>query len=161
LTPGTASDPLMVRGMYLDHHVALAASGLKFTTITTAQGAGGTTTGVTGTGGCPIAGTKIVPIGYSCLTHRKKNSFWTEIELADGRTLTATPDHPVYTPERGKIRLCDVEVGNELLTDIGLIRVVRAEAKIIDSEMEIVSMTRGHLYYANGILSHNFKLPGQ
>jgi hypothetical protein len=161
LTAGTASDPKMVRGMYKDHHMALAASGIKFTTITVAQGGAGTTTGVSGTGGCPIVGTKIVPIGYACMTHRKKNSLWTEVELADGRTLTATPDHPVYTPDRGKIRLCEVEIGNELVTDVGLIKVIRAEPRTIDSEMEIISMTKGHLYYANGILSHNIKLPQQ
>ena len=159
LAIGTASTPDRVRGMYLDGHLALSAAGLKFTTITTTQGSAGTTTGVANTGGCPIVGTKIVPIGYSCMTSRKKNSLWAEVELEDGRVLTATPDHPVYTPEKGKIQLRKIKVGNELVTDAGLVKVVRAEKKTLDSEMEIVTMIEGHTYYANGILSHNIKLP--
>jgi hypothetical protein len=159
LVAGTSSAPDSVRGMYLDGNTALAAAGLHFTTITAAQGSAGTTTGVTNTGGCPIVGTKIVPLGVSALSHKAHNSHWVEIELADGRTLTATPDHPVYT-DKGKTQLRSVKVGQEVITDCGMVAVVRKEAKTFEAEKEVVSMTKGHLYHANGILSHNTKLPG-
>lgn len=92
------------------------------------------------------------------MSHKAANSRWVEIELEDGRVLTATPDHPVYT-DKGKTPLRRVKVGQEVVTDCGMVAVVRKEAKTFDAEKEVVSMTKGHLYYANGILSHNVKLP--
>jgi hypothetical protein len=155
---GSASTPENVRGMYLDQNIALAASGLTFTTITASQGASGSTTGGGGFGGCPIDGTIIMPLGCHALAQKTPNSNWIEIELKDGRILTATPDHPVYT-DNGKTPLKRLSIGQEVITDQGMVEVVRKEEKVFDAEMLVVSMLEGHLYHANGILSHNIKLP--
>jgi hypothetical protein len=158
LVVGTISTPENVRGMYLDQNLALAAAGLTFTTITVAQGAGGTTTGGSGFGGCPINGTDLKMLGCHALTQKEPNRNWIEIELEDGRILTATPDHPVYT-DKGKTPLKRLRIGQEVVTDHGMVAVARKNKKTFDAEMLVVSMTKGHLYYANGILSHNIKLP--
>jgi hypothetical protein len=158
LTASTVSTPDNVRGMYLDKNIALSGFGLPFTTLTVAQGAAGTTTGGGGFGGCVLEGTNIVPLGVSALSYKEPNTEWVEIELEDGRTLTATPDHPIYC-DRGKTPLGQIEIGEEVITDCGMVRVARKEFKTFPANKECISMPKGHLYYANGIMSHNFKLP--
>lgn len=58
-----------------------------------------------------------------------------------------------------KTPLKDVQVGSYIWTDTGPVKVVRVTPKELDAEKEVVSMTKGHMYYADGILSHNIKLP--
>jgi hypothetical protein len=159
LISGLVPGPQHVRGMYLDQHYALAANGLNFTTLTVATGASGGTTGGGGLGGgCPLTGTKIVPLGNPCFSVRRANSKWIEIRLQDGRSLIATPDHPVYT-DRGKTPLKRLRKGQEVVTDSGMVAVISKRQRKFVGEMEVISMTEGHLYYANGILSHNIKVP--
>jgi hypothetical protein len=161
LVVGSASTPDNVRGMYLDNHVALAASGLTFNTITVAQGSSGTTTGVSNTGGCPIAGTEIKPLGCHALAHKRKNREWIEIEVEDGRVLTASRTHKLYTDKGRKISLNKLKPGQTIMMDNGLQKITRKERKTFDGEMLVVSMPQVHLYYANGFLSSNIKLPHQ
>jgi hypothetical protein len=107
-------------------------------------------------GQCVAEGTEIVPLGeaeYKTVEH----SEWVEIHLADGRSLCAVPDHPVYREDAGRTKMSMVEPGYELLTDKGVVRVESVDYFIKHGRKVVVTMKKGHLYWANGILSHNTK----
>lgn len=128
---------------------------------TPADGGGDTSGGGGGAGGggagCVLVGTDVATLGD--LPHERKEleeSYWVQVTLKDGRQLQATRNHPVYA-ERGKISLSTVPVGSKLITDVGLVEVTK---KIYIQELGVkwqVIMPTGHLYWANGILSHNLK----
>ena len=129
---------------------------------TPADGGGDTSGGGGGgggdQGGCVLAGTDVATLGD--LPHERKElgeTHWVQVTLRDGRQLQATRNHPVYT-ERGKTSLSTVPIGGKLITDVGLVKVAE---KIYIQEPGIkwqVIMPKGHLYWANGILSHNLKV---
>ena len=105
-------------------------------------------------GGCVLEGTLIVSLGCSISVVKKENHDWIEIELSDGRRLTATPDHPIYT-DRGKIPLASVALGEPVITEHGMVP-VKAKRKLhFGARKKVVTMPSGHLFWANGILSHN------
>jgi hypothetical protein len=128
---------------------------------TPADGGGDTSGGGGGGGGgqagCVLVGTDIATLGD--LPHERKEldeTYWVRATLKDSRQLQATRNHPVYT-EQGKISLAAVPVGSKLITDVGLVEVTK---KIYMQELGVkwqVIMPKGHLYWANGILSHNLK----
>lgn len=120
-------------------------------------GAGGSSGGGSGGGiGCVLEGTEIVPLTHAMRVTSEENQSWIEIELADGRRLTATPDHPIYT-DRGKTPLRLVEVGEGVVTDKGIVAAARIAPLQRPGRKLVVSMQRGHLFWANGVLSHNLK----
>ena len=121
-------------------------------------GAGGSSGVVSWEGiGCVLEGTEIVPLTHSMRVTSEENQSWIEIELADGRRLTATPDHPIYT-DRGKTPLRLVELGEGIVTDAGIVAVTCIAPLQRPGRKLVVRMERGHLFWANGILSHNVKL---
>jgi len=96
---------------------------------TPADGGGDTCGGGGGGGGgqagCVLVGTDVATLGD--LPHERKvlnESYWVRVTLKDGRQLQATRNHPVYS-EHGKISLSTVRVGSKLITDVGLVEVVR------------------------------------
>ena len=105
------------------------------------------------TGGCVLEGTEIIPLGHGMRLTSEENQSWIEIELADGRRLTATPDHPIYT-DRGKIPLAEVALSESVVTSRGLVP-VKAKRKLSFSARKLIVTLPGQLFYANGILSHN------
>ncbi len=120
-------------------------------------GAGGSSGGGSSGGiGCVLEGTEIVPLTHAMRVTSEVNRDWVEIELADGRRLTATPDHPIYT-DRGKTPLRLVEVGEGVVTDKGIVAAARIAPLQRPGRKLVVSMQRGHLFWANGVLSHNLK----
>lgn len=130
--------------------------------VTTPADGGGDTSGGGGggggsQGGCVLVGTTIATLGD--LPHECKEldeTHWVTVTLKDSRQLQATRNHPVYT-ERGKISLAAVPVGHKLITDVGLVEVTE---KVYIQTLRVkwqVIMPKGHLYWANGILSHNLK----
>lgn len=148
-TPSLAS----AAKMFYDGNTPLATSvGIVFTTP-----AAGGSSGGGGGGGCVRKGTKIVPLGTDCVGVEEPNSIWVRVRTESGLELEATPDHPVYVSESGKIPLCDVKVGDSMVTEAGESRVV----EVVEFEEEGIKvrvvMNDGHLYWANGILSHNIK----
>lgn len=120
-------------------------------------GSGSGTSGGSGAGyGCVLKGTKITALGFDAQLLEVPNSEWIVLKLLNGRTLTATPDHPVMT-ESGKCTLEALSIGSPVITLEGLSEVVSLK-RLRHKGIKIkASMKRGHLFWANGILSHNLK----
>jgi hypothetical protein len=132
--------------------------------ITTPAALGGDTTGAGGgggtggdiPGGCVLEGTPVVPLFGEPRIKPSEQEQWVEIKLADGRTLTATPKHPVYS-DAGKTPLQLISCGEEIITDKGMVVVVEKRTIQNKATKLAVYLPTGHLYWANGILSHNYK----
>lgn len=126
------------------------------TGATTAAGSG---SGFGGGGGqaCVMAGTAIEPVGespYSVGIHPQND--WVRIE-AGLYSLSCTPNHPLYAEHCGRIQARDVVVGMELLCSDGVRRVTGRDTFLRACSKRSVHLDAGHLYWANGFLSHNSK----
>jgi hypothetical protein len=132
--------------------------------ITTPAALGGDTSGSGGgggtggdiPGGCVLEGTPILALCGEPTIKESEQEEWVEIKLADGRTLTATPRHPVYS-DAGKTPLQLISCGEEIITDRGMVEVVEKREIQKSATKLAVYLLTGHLYWANGILSHNYK----
>jgi intein/homing endonuclease len=103
-----------------------------------------------------LEGTPVVPLFGEPRIKPSEQEQWVEIKLADGRTLTATPKHPVYS-DAGKTPLQLISCGEEIITDKGMVVVVEKRTIQNKATKLAVYLPTGHLYWANGILSHNYK----
>lgn len=127
-----------------------------YMTATTGSSGGGGGGG--GGGNCVMSGTEIVPVGgieYKLGVHKETD--WVRLETEDKRVLFCTHNHPLYHDERGRIVADALVPGDPLLMDDGV-----RELKDVDWITRICSkhsvhMPHGHLFYANGFLSHNAK----
>ena len=141
-----------------------AAGRIYLGAVTTPADGGAATSGGGGGGGgtgagCILVDTTITTLGNLPFTRQElAETYWSEIHLKDGRKLRGTRNHPVYT-ERGKVSLSTVGIGSRLITDTGLVEVVANDYVEEEGTKWRVVMPRGHLYWANGILSHNLKAP--
>jgi len=105
-----------------------------------------------------MSGTEILPVGdldYSLEVLPEFN--WVSMTLEDGRSLNCTADHPIYHALAGKVRADHLAVGDLLITDVGempIKSICRIQRKCSKYK---VAMLKGHLFWANGILSHNVK----
>jgi len=119
---------------------------------------GGSGGGGGGGGNCVMAGTDIETLGgipYQCEV--TPESQWVRITVEDGRSLACTFDHPLFHSENGRIPAYDVEVGDLLIMDNGERKVKeKIEFTKVCSKWKIM-MEDGHLFHANGFLSHNLK----
>ena len=106
---------------------------------------------------CVRAGTTVEPLGENAVFIRREfASLWVRVETANGCVLDAVPEHPVYT-DRGKTQVQHLKVGEDVITKEGMSRVVSIECIAEDDDKLVVTLDQGHLYWANGILSHNRK----
>lgn len=114
-----------------------------------------------GGGACVMSGTGIETLGNIPYTVEViPEHSWQHLELEDGRMLNCTTNHRLFSPKFGKIPAEMVEQGDLLLTDTGE-RTVRLSTKLQrQCTKHKVIMDDGHLYYANGFLSHNVKPRG-
>lgn len=141
-------------------HITLAADS-GATGIVTGSGSGSGGGGGGGGSGCVLAGTDKTDIrtlgdlDYSC--EAQPNSRWIKITVADGRNLTCTEDHPLYESLMGRIAAQQVRVGNLLIMDTGEDIVTQIENFELYCPKWKVVMRKGHLFWANGFLSHNVK----
>ncbi len=150
--PSTVS-PATSALMYQDGHSALAAAS-GMTAATPSNGGSGSGGG----GGCVKEGTVIEPLGQDALVLGAPWDTWCEIRLKDGRVLTGTPDHPVILEHFGRTALSQVLPGDSVVTNKGAVVVVEQRTYREPSRKLIVTMPEGHLFWANGILSHNLKM---
>lgn len=121
---------------------------------TTASGSGG------GGGGpsCVMSGTDIDAMGmdYKVEVHPETN--WIHVEREDGIFLNCTVDHPLYHAVTGKIRADCLSVGDLVITDKGEQTLINVHRFTKSCSKYKVMMPKGHLFWANGFLSHNQKI---
>lgn len=114
-------------------------------------------------GTCVMQGTHIKPLGgqeYETLNHRQTD--WVRIETEPGgvftRGLCCTPNHPLYDSEQGRVD-ASFFLGKDrwIITETGEERVARSTQFIRDCTKVEVKMRSGHIFFANGFMSHNNK----
>lgn len=134
--------------------------------ITFSTPASGTTTGTGGSGGtgsgagtCIMLGTDIETMGGGeyHTQHHPQNE-WIHL-AADGypRSLNCTPNHPLYHAEKGKIQARKFSVGDWIITEQGERKVTQVKPFVRVCTKVEVKMPSGHLFFANGFMSHNMK----
>lgn len=131
----------------------------------TTAGSGGSFSPPSGGGGaggggsltCPIEGTEIVAVGVSQPKIEKVfETNWVRIKTKNGKELVASHSHLLYT-RYGLQRIRMLTIGEAVVT-------IDGESEITDITTETkrayklaIEIPIGHLYWANGILSHNVK----
>lgn len=123
----------------------------------TGNNTGGTPIGGGGAPGrCVMLGTNIETLGdLPYETEHTHCDFWHRVVTEKGRSLNATPNHWVIHPERGKVQLATVPAGDWLLTESGEDKVTESHPLTRRCTRVNVRMAEGHMYWSNGILSHN------
>lgn len=127
-----------------------------FMSATTGSSGGGGDGG--GGGKCVMSGTEIVPVGdiaYKLEVHKETD--WVRLETEDKRVLFCTHNHPLYHDERGRIVADALVAGDPVLMDDGVRQLKDVDWMTKICSKHSVHMPHGHLFYANGFLSHNQK----
>ena len=152
-TTDPVNSPVYVMQQTLQGNEPLAG----FIKGTTAAG-GGSGGGGGGGGYCVMAGTDIETVGDLPYTIEViPETEWVHLTIEDGRDLYCTNDHPLYDSRLGRVRADSIGEGDIVITDIGEQRIVRADFARRVCSKHCVKMEKGHLYFANGFLSHNVK----
>lgn len=126
---------------------------------TTAAGGGSGSGGGGGGPYCVMAGTDIVTVGDLPYTIEViPETEWVHLKIEDGRDLYCTFDHPLYHSKHGRVKAESLAEGDIILTDKGeqMITLTYFTRRVCSKHC--VKMAQGHLYYANGFLSHNVKI---
>lgn len=134
----------------------------------TTLGSGSTTPGDpsgSGSGGgpeepllCVLYGTDIEVLGdWKYSTEVSPETEWVRL-VAEGQwTLTCTLNHPLFTEDGGKTDAGKLHVGDGMLVKTGVAKLVAVDHLTFAGKKVKVSMAEGHLFWANGFLSHNLK----
>lgn len=129
-------------------------------TVTTGVSGSGIPTAPTSPITCVMVGTDIEPLGDAGVRYEHlAQTEWVQIVVNCGWQLTATPNHIIYSDRKGQTQMRALEIGEYVITKIGVQSVVAKHEFERSCMKEAVHMERGHLFWANGILSHNIKLP--
>lgn len=136
--------------------------------VTYATPASGSSSGTGNPGGyggrpgtCVMLGTDIRPFadGQEYVTVHHKQTDWINLAVEGyPRTLSCTPNHPLYHADKGKISADQFKVGDWIITECGELKLSEVRMFYRDCTKMQVKMPRGHLFFANGFLSHNQKL---
>lgn len=131
----------------------------SFMSAATASGGGSGGGGGGGGGtGCVMSGTDIQPVGdIAYKLEVLPETEWVHLRIADGRELYCTYDHPLYHAIHGKVRADSLAEGELIITDRGEQKITTANFHRRVCSKHRVHMEEGHLYWANGFLSHNYK----
>jgi hypothetical protein len=172
--------------LYQDRE-GLTSGFMSFATAAAAASTGGTGGGGGGSAGrCVMTGTDIDPLGnspYSVGIHQEEN--WQRLTTDNHLSVNCTLNHPVYVNrdmvitsliaqygfdglinaqnadsllQDARCEAATVQVGESILTRFGLRPVTESYAFLRACTKRSVHMDYGHLYWANGILSHNYKI---
>ena len=139
-----------------------ALTNAYMTAATTAAGSGGGGAGGGGGSGsgCVRSGTVVKPLGeidFQCDVLPETD--WIYLETEEGKELFCTCDHPLYHAVNGKVEADTLVVGDLVITDEGEQKLVTVEPYTKKCSKYRVRMATGHLFFANGFLSHNKFLP--
>ena len=151
----TASSVAAASDQSLDGNTPLVSSPL--TAATTSSGSGGGSGGGNG-GACVAEFTLVEPLSLNSaglLFSFSDAQEWIDIRTPH-RRLVAVPNHLVFTDTR-KMMMKELAVGYDVVTQDGLERIVRIDRLFRPWRKKQVFCKVGHLYWANGALSHNGK----
>jgi len=113
------------------------------------------------TGSCVRLGTHIEPLGNPRPSEIRElihpHEKWIHLE-AESFVLECTPNHPLYHAERGKVRADELRAGDYVITRSGEKQLSTVDSFIRACNKVELQMKFGHLFWANGFMSHNIKL---
>lgn len=138
----------------------LSGGFMSATTGNGATGGGGSGGDGGGFGHCVMAGTEIEALDdlpYTIAVHSEFN--WLHLTAKHGKSLFCTVDHPLYHATRGRVQAQDLQAGDNVITDRGEQEIIEVKSHRRKCSKHEVKMSEGHLYWANGFLSHNVKIP--
>jgi hypothetical protein len=142
----------------LDPAVLASALGrVEVGKITTSAGGGGSggSNGGGGGGRCVLEGTVIEALNNEpMILERHSEEKWCTI-VTEHFSLTGSYDHPVFDEHRGMVPISSISIGDYVVTQKGEEKVVNCYTRLLPETKVKVTMARGHLFWANGILSHN------
>lgn len=113
-----------------------------------------------GGNGCVMHGsTDVEPVadGVEGIMTLHPHSDWVRLVLANGVSLTCTPNHVVYA-ESGRREARDCEVGDSMITKWGFVPLLDKQSVAIACQKESWEFP-GHAMWCNGFLCHNRKEP--
>ena len=157
-TTDAVNTPFYLMQQTLQTNEPLTSGFMSAATPVSGTGGGGGGGGGSSGSGCVMAGTDIIPIGdisYSIEVLRETE--WVHLKIEDGRELYCTYDHPLYDAVDGRVRADMLVPGRLLITDQGEQRLMSTEFHQRICSKHKVHMPTGHLFWANGFLSHNVK----
>jgi len=163
----TDSDSVFAQGKSLQSLAGREPLGNISWTQPTAGGTSGPATPTTPPprqpGTCVMIGSHLKPMGNEPIdTVLHPWTDWVRIETEPGGIFTnglnCTPNHPLYDSERGKVD-ADFFIGKHrwIITDHGEELVTNTTRFIKTCTKVEARMKRGHLFFANGFMSHNVK----
>lgn len=153
--PENLASAYLVYSTILRNKLALAGNGTPFTTPGAPSYGGGGSGGGRGSIGCPVEGTEILCLGMSHFESEKFEADTFVTVKAGEYELTATPSHKLYTAEKGIVFLGDLRQGDHVITHGGE-RSVSSVFRFSEKKTALrIHVPESHLYFANGILSHN------
>ena len=89
----------------------------------------------------------------------RKNADVIEIELENGITLKLTPDHKVYTQNRGYVEASRLSENDELLINMLVNNIttstIRKIKNVSNEDVYDITVKRNHNFFANNVLVHN------
>ena len=157
-TTDAVNTPFYLMQQTLQQNEPLTSGFMSAATPSSGTGGGGGGGWGSSGSGCVMAGTDIVPLGDSTYSIEVlRNTEWVHLVIEDGRDLYCTYDHPLYDAVDGRTRADMLTPGRLLITDQGEQRLVSSEFHQRVCSKHKVHMERGHLFWANGFLSHNVK----
>jgi hypothetical protein len=144
----------------LQHLEPLSGGFMSAVTGDGSHGGGGGGGGGGGNGHCVMSGTEIETLGELPYVVKSYDEFtWLHIVDEDDNWLNCTTDHPLYHASEGRVNASDLAEGDLVITKRGereIVQIKSLHKKWLKNE---VLMEKGHLYWANGFLSHNVKIP--
>jgi len=160
----------------LQNREQLTAGFMSYTTPVSGSSSGGGGGGGK-IGSCVMTGTFIDPIGDygSMRVTILPCNLWICIQTRNGKYVYVTPDHPIYACpvedkeemekamgslteenlEKFKIQAQDTDAGMFIITEEGISEIMVLQPFHRSCTKRAVHLERGHLFWANGILSHN------
>lgn len=150
----TASSLAAAAAQSADGNTPMVAAPL--TASTTSSGSGGGSGGGNG-GACVAEFILVEPLSLrsEIICSYMDASEWVDVQTAH-RRLVAVPNHLVYT-DQCKMRVKELAVGFDIITRDGLERITKLRSFLQRARKKQVFCRKGHLYWANGVLSHNGK----
>lgn len=134
----------------------LSSGWLTFRTPAAGTSSGGG--GYEGGGDCVMSGTEIEALGDFPIEQAiLPETDWWRIIGKSRRSLNSTHNHPLYNADSGKVRADSFKVGQWAISQFGEDKIVESFPFKRTCTKRKVMMKHGHLFWANGYLSHNVK----
>jgi len=161
----TDSDTIFSQGKAIQSLIGREPLGNVSWTMPASGGSGGAGPPITppprNPGTCVMLGTNIKTLGgHNYDTQNYLQEDWVRIESEPGgvftRGLNCTPNHWLFDSEQGRVQ-ANFFVGKNrwIITEWGEEKITNTTRFIKDCTKQEVKMREGHLYFANGYMSHN------